>query len=334
MAQTSMTWAALWLAVAVLGLAVTQPARAQAGTDPTAGPLTVQNPRRLDGGPDGTVLVSDRRYGTIVAIARDSLEPVWSAQLPGEGQPFGLGMRNRRLFVGNTTTKRVEVYKIQGSGGDDTHLSYSHTLMGADGTPAVFDKPIGIGLDENLVFVLDGTAKSVRVFRGNGAFVDSFEPRGSDGALQSPVSLAVDPLRHEVLVGDYGDPRPVPDCSFCTYAPAAPARIMVFGYDGQLRFEIRGDGTTRPLTRFARIQGMAASADGRIFAADPIGNRIFVFDRATGTVLAELGTGGTAPGELLLPLDVWLDDETGDLFISNNRGARRVEVLRGAGGTP
>jgi DNA-binding beta-propeller fold protein YncE len=324
------------LAAALAALCLTAAGAARTQTDPTAGPLAVQNPRRIAAGPDGTLLVTDRRYGTIVAVDRTSLQPVWSAQLTAEGRPFGLGVRNRLVFVGNTGTKRVEVYRIKGSGGADTRLAYAHSLAQADGTPAVFEKPIGVGVDggENLVFVLDGAAKSVGVFRRNGAFVRSFAPRGSDGTLLSPVSLAVDPLRKEILIGDFGDPRPTPDCSFCTYDPAAPARIMIFDYAGELLFEIRGDGTTHWATTFARVQGMAAGADGRIFAADPLGNRIFVFDRATGAVLQELGTEGSAPGQLMLPLDVWLDGETGDLFISNNRGARRIEVLRGAGGQP
>ncbi len=79
---------------------------------------------------------------------------------------------------------------------------------------------------------------------------------------------------------------------------------------------------------------MAAAADGRVFAADPLGSRILVFDRFTGALLDELGVQGPAEGELMAPLDVWLEEGTGDLFISNNRGARRIEVLRGVGGQP
>lgn len=324
------------LATALAVLCLTAAGAARQQTDPAAGPLAVQNPRRIAAGPDGVLMVTDRQYGTIVAVDRATLQPVWSARLPAEGAPFGLAARNRLVFVGNTATRSVEVYRIRGSGGADTRLAYAHTLGQADGAPAVMEKPIGIGVDgaENLVFVLDGAAKAISVFRKNGAFVRSFEPRGSDGTLLSPVSLAVDPLRREILVGDYGDPRPVPDCSFCTFDPAAPARILIYDYAGQLMFEIRGDGTTHWSTSFARLQGMAASADGRIFAADPLGSRILVFDRSTGALLAELGTEGPAPGQLMLPLDVWLDGGTGDLFISNNRGARRIEVLRGAGGQP
>lgn len=335
MAIRRMKSTGLSLACAMLCLAVAGVAEARTDADLTNGRLMVQNPRRVAGGPAGTVLVSDRQYGTVVAVDRDSLQAVWSAQLPAEGRPFGLGAHNRQVFVGNTVTKRVEVYRIKGSGGADTRLSYAYSLAGADGAPAVFDKPIGIGVDpdENLVVVLDGAAKSVSLFRRDGTFVDSFEPRGSDNTLLSPVSLSVDPLRQEILVGDYGDPAPIwTNCSFC--GAAAPARILIFDYRGALLSEIRGDGTSHLSTRFARVQGLAASVDGRIFAADPLGSRVLVLDRLTGALLEKLGTEGTEPGQLMLPTDLWFDSGTGDLFISNNRGARRIEVLRGAGGQP
>ena len=349
--------AGLAAALVVLCLAGGSAALAQFGPDPAAAPLAVQNPRRIAGGPDGLVLVTDRRHNAVVAVDRDSLEPVWSARLPDGSAPFGIAVFNRLAFVGDTGTQTVGVYRIvrsgrihrfAGSRGTGTRLDFAYELgqtrggvarrfgFGTNKPPAAIAKAIGIAVDggQKLVFVLDGAAKTVAVFGTNGAFVRSFEPRDSDGALLSPVSLAVDTLRQEILVSDYGDPRPIPDCNFCMYTAAAPARILIYDYDGELLFEIRGDGSTHPSARFARLQGMAASADGRIFAADPLGSRILVFDRYSGALLDELGTQGPAEGQLMLPLDVWLDSETGDLFVSNNRGARRVEVLRGAGGLP
>lgn len=327
---------ALRLALALLCLAGAGPAWAQTEPDPAVAVPLVQNPRRIAEGPNGQVLVTDRRYGAVVAVDRNSLEPVWSTPLPQEGAPFGLAVMKRLVFVGNTSTKNVEVYRIRGSGEPDTTLRFAYNF-GKVPTGAIgpFENPIGIAVDANekLVFVLDGAAKRIEVYKPNGSIQYAFEPRDSDNALLSPVSLAVDELRREILVGDYGNPAPYWDgCSFC--GAAEPARILIYDYRGELLFEIRGDGSTHSSAGFARVQGMAVSADGRIFAADPLGGRILVFDRYSGALLEELGTQGPDEGELMLPLDVWLDGETGDLFISNNRGARRVEVLRGAGGQP
>ncbi len=332
----NMNRTALRLALALLCLAGAGKAWSQTEPDPAAAVPLVQNPRRIAQGPNGQVLVTDRRYDAVVAVDRNSLEPVWSTPLPQEGTPFGLAVMKRLVFVGNTSTKNVEVYRIHGSGEPDTTLRFAHNL-GKIPTGAIgpFENPIGIAADANekLVFVLDGAAKRIEVYKPNGSIQFGFEPRDSEGVLLSPVSLAVDELRREILVGDYGNPAPYwAGCSFC--GAAAPARILIYDYRGELLFEIRGDGTTHSSARFARVQGMAASADGRIFAADPLGGRILVFDRYSGALLQELGTQGSEAGQLMLPLDVWLDNETGDLFVSNNRGARRVEGLRGVGGQP
>ncbi len=331
----NMKWTALPLVLALLCFTGTGPAWAKTEPDPAVAVPRVQNPRRIAEGPHGLVLVTDRRLGAVVAVDRDSLEPIWSTALPREGAPFGLAAMKQRVFVGNTSTKNVEVYRMRGPGEPYTALRFAYNLGNVpEGATGPFENPIGIAVDknENLVFVLDGATKRIDVYKSRGSIQHSFEPRDSEGVLLSPVSLAVDELRREILVGDYGNPRPEPDCSFCTYTATAPARILIYDYGGELLFEIRGDGTTHWSTRFARVQGMAASGDGRIFAADPLGGRILVFDRYSGALLQELGTQGPDEGQLMLPLDVWLDSETGDLFVSNNRGARRVEVLRNVGG--
>jgi len=287
---------------------------------------TIQNPRRIAEGPRGQLLVSDRR-GWIVAVDKDSLEPVWGFQLPQEGAPFGVATSNQLVFVGNTETKNVEVYRLVGSSGGTTTLKFEYNLGGtAAGATGSILNPISIAIDgmARLVFVLDGDEKKVKIFESKGPFVNAFEPRDSAGELLSPVSLAVDETRQEVLVGDYGDPSG-------SSRAKTPARILIYDYDGNLLFQINGNGFTHWSTRFARVQGMATSADGRIFVADPLGSRILVLDRVSGALLTELGEEGLQPGQLMLPLDAALDQKTGDLFISNNQGARRVEVLRGAG---
>ncbi len=317
------------LALAVMGAGCSDSKREQpaaAAAPPSAPPLRIDNVRRIAEGPAGQLLVSDRR-GWIVAVDKDSLQPVWGFQLPNEGAPFGVAAWNQLVFVGNTETKNVEVYRMGGSGGGSTTLSFEYNLGGtAAGATGTLQNPISIAIDQKAqrVFVLDGDEKKVKIYESTGAFVGAFEPRDSTGQLLSPVSLAVDETRQEVLVGDYGDPSG-------SSRAKTPARILIYDYAGALLFQIKGDMTTHWSTRFARVQGMAASADGRIFAADPLGNRILVLNRDSGALLSELGTEGVQPGELMLPLDVMLDAKSGDLFVSNNRGARRVEALRGAG---
>jgi DNA-binding beta-propeller fold protein YncE len=300
-----------------LGLAYTAVAWAQ----------TIQNPRRIAEGPGGQLLVSDRS-GSIVALDKTSLQPLWSFQLPAEGAPFGLATSNRLVFVGNTESRNVEVYRLTGSQGGSKTLRFAYNLGGTPaGEMGTIQNPISIATDrkEKLVFVLDGAAKMVKVFDQKGAFLRDFAPVDGDGEVLSPVSLEVDPIRGEVLVADYGDPSG-------SSVASAPARILIYGYDGTLRDQIDGTGFFGSNFVFRRVQGMATSADGRIFATDPLGSRILVLDRSTGELKEALGTQGQEPGQLMIPTDVLLDQDTGDLFIVNNRGGRRVEVIRGVGG--
>ena len=291
---------------------------------------TVQNPRRIAEGPTGQLLVTDRLFGSVVAVDRDSLEPVWSFPLPQEGAPFGLATWNRLVFVGNTKTKNVEVYRLRGSHAGNMTLQFAYNLGDTPpGETGAIENPISIAVDRKsqLVFVLDGGEKKVKIFDRRGTFLDAFEPRDDAGMLLSPVSIAVDETRQEVLVGDYGDPSG-------SFRARKPARILIYDHFGALLFQIAGNRTTHWNTQFSRVQGMATSTDGRIFAADPLGGRILVLDRSSGALLEVLGTEGQEPGQLMLPLDVFLDERTGDLYVSNNQGARRVEVLRGAGRQP
>lgn len=314
-------------------LVVAGSAWAQPPMEEPAPVLAVVNPKRLAAGADNEVLVSDRRYGAIIAVDKASLEPLWSFTLPNEGMPFGLATTKKMVFVGNSATKNVEAYKMQAVGGEMS-LSFAFNFGGVpEGAMGDIEKPVSIAVDSNqkLVFVLDAAAKEIKIFDHKGRAIGAISPADTSGLVASPVAIAIDELRGHVLVADYGDMSAA--CSVCPRKAAA--RILAYNYNGVLQFQIDGDGLVHDSpTRigFARVQGMAVSDDGRIFVADPLGSRIFVLDSG-GVLLDQIGLEGSAPGELMLPLDVLLDRATGDLFISNNRGARRIEVFRGAGGS-
>lgn len=288
---------------------------------------TIQSPRRIAEGPGNHLLVTDRS-GMIVAVRKDNLAAVWGFRLPLDGAPFGLASLRRFVFVGNTETKNVEVYQIKRSGSSSVTLVFRYNLgQVAPGEAGSVGNPIGVAVDrlEQLVFVLDGHAKKVKIFGSKGALLGAFEPRDGAGVLLSPVSVAVDEMRKEVLVGDYGDPSG-------SAMAAKPARILIYDYQGNLLDQINGSDGFGGDFMFARVQGLATSPDGRIFATDPLGGRVLVLDRTSGTLLEVLGTQGPDPQQLMLPTDVILDGRTGDLFVVNNQGARSVEVFRGAGG--
>lgn len=337
-------------AVLTLMLVLAGPVSAAAETDKNskrpavavgASVQAIRNPKRLAEGLPGELMVAERS-GSVVAIDMDSLAPLWSFTLPNEGTPFGLATWNREaargkterkndrllVFVGNTETKNVEVYKVKLKlRRDKIKVKFKYNLGGTPkGAMGTIGKPISIAVDqvEELVFVLDGQEKSVKVFDRKGDFEYAFAPKDQDGAVLSPVALTLDQTRREVLVTDFGDPSG-------SLAAATPARILIYDYEGTLLDQIDGGGFFDTNLIFRRAQGMATSSDGRIFVADPLGHRILVLDRSSGALLEELGAAGQEPGQLFLPTDVFLDEQTGDLFVSNNQGARRVEVILGAG---
>ena len=127
---------------------------------------TVQNPRRIAAGPHGQVLVSDRRHSAVVAVDKRTLQPVWSYVLPNDGAPFGLATWNRLVYVGNTETRSVEVYRIQGSTRGKT-LSYRYDL---GHQPGLVENPIAIAVDPSAerVFVLGRRAEADHNLRQGG----------------------------------------------------------------------------------------------------------------------------------------------------------------------
>lgn len=290
----------------------------------------VTSPREMAEGPRGQVLVADSRARSVIGLDETTLEPIWSFQLPLEGRPFGLATYGNLVFVGNTETHNVEVYELRRNKKDPAQpvtLEFQYNLgFTQPGQPSLLGRPNSIAVDtkRKRVFVLDAGDRKIKVFDVSGALLDIITPTDSRGVLLNPVSIAVNSRRQEVLISDFGDPSGF-------YSVAAPGRILVYSTNGQYLSQINGDGSTVATTRFVRPQGLAVSASGRIIVAEVLSSRILVLDRKNGALLAEIGSPGSEPGQLRVPIDLFLDSRTGDVFVSNSRGARRVEVFRGAG---
>ncbi len=166
------------------------------------------------------------------------------------------------------------------------------------------------------VFVTDGVTKTVLVFNIDGQYLYGFP----NTSLVDPTGIALDEVRGEILVSDFGDP-----------ADGIASAIKIFDLTGNLIDTIPGE-LVQADYRFSRPQGLAAE-DGRIFLVDSVLGRILVFDRTSRQGVKRLGSFGTGPGELFLPLDVVVDGVTKDVFVTNNRTGR-VEVFRGGGMVP
>lgn len=173
--------------------------------------------------------------------------------------------------------------------------------------------PADIAVDEGrqLVFVVDGITRNVKVFAVGGALLRTLPDVAAGApALAQPTAIAIDPARSEVLVSDFGEPG----------AFGTEAWVRIYGYDGTYHAGISGN--TVPGYRFSRPQGLAIDAAGHVLLVDSLLGQVLVFDRLTLQGLAKVGELGTARGQLLLPLDVALHPVDSTVYVTDNRNGR------------
>ena len=292
----------------------------------------LQNPRRITSGLRGQLIVSDRHLDYITGVDKRTLEVVWRVQLPGA--PYGVARYGRRLFVGDTASQNVMVYRIVRAKtpegllrGRERDLKFLYTLgHNLPDIPGYLRKPTDIAIHgrSRLVFVLDSDDKKIKVYNVRGRYKYEFVPKDSNGRLLNPVALTVDPYRREVLVSDYGDYNG-------SFGISVAARILIYDLRGNLLRQIDGDGSTSPTTQFLRPQGLVTDARGNIFVTESITGQVLILNGTTGLLMGVMGTPGNQPGELQLPVDIYYDFRTGDVFVANNKGARRMEAFRAIG---
>lgn len=195
---------------------------------------------------------------------------------------------------------------------------------------AKLQKPIGLSLAGDCVYVIDSTLRQVCVFKRNGQFLSAF---GQD-RLERPAGVACRPLEGLVYVADAGRHtiavfdrdgkfrREIGSrglgpgqFNFPTHLSIDLAgrlyvsdtlnyRIQVFGPDDRflMMFGQQGD---RP-GNFAHPCGVTADNLGNIYVTDRQFENVQVFD-VQGNILMALGQEGSAPGEFWLPAGICVD---------------------------
>lgn len=273
----------------------------------------LESPVRIAPGRHGRVLVSDFLAETLVEFRVRSGELFRVRELALDGPPLGVAFVRNQIFVGNAATGSVDVYRANGK------------WLYALGGPGAFTDPTDIAADSqrDLVFVLDGRGRAIHVFdvKAQALLRTISGPGLGEYDLQNPTAIAVDPRRGEVLVSDYGEPT----------VRSAPPRLKIFGYDGAPLAVISGKKGMLG-QRFSRPQGIAVDGGGHIFMVEAVAGEVQVLDRDTGNLVKTLGSFGSGPGELWLPLDVVLD-EGRNVLVTNNRPGR-IEVYAGGGAIP
>jgi DNA-binding beta-propeller fold protein YncE len=269
--------------------------------------VTQRAPVRIALTSNRDLLVSD--YQQQMILRMDGVNLAIHEAFRAEGRPLAIATDSEgRLYIGNETHQSVEVYDPKGR--------YLYELGFAQGIVKV-PNDMAIDASRGLVFVVDSQEKNVKVFDTQGPFRSTISgPGPAPYQLAHPTGIALDEGRREVLVSDYGDPE-----------GGIPPRIQIYDYSGNYLGTISGED------RFSRPQGLAVDGSGRIFLVDCLLGQVLAFDRHTGALLKTLGSFGSDPGQLFLPLDLVLDDVSKDVFVTNNRPGR-VEVFRGGGRLP
>lgn len=261
----------------------------------------LRSPVRIAAMDDGPLLVSDYTAGSVCMVNRNTLRVLRCFTVAG--RPSGVAWSRGRIYVGNEAAGTVEAYDPGG------RLLFR---FGAEGAVRI---PGGIAVDagSGMIFVSDGFEKNIKVFDRDGVplYTITGDAAGS-GQMVNPIEVAVDPARGEILVSDYGDP-----------ADTFPARIRIYDLAGNFITAISGKRSG-----FSRPQGLSVRG-GLIFVADGMLGQVLVFDRTTLARVRTLGSFGTGPGQLMLPLDVLADPASEDVFVTNNRMGRVERFEKG-----
>ena len=264
----------------------------------------IHAPVRLAMLPDGDLIVSDSRLEMILIVDYKSLKVKrWFGV---GGKPLGVGYGRGMIYVGNETKKCIEVYNRSGK------------MMRKFGEQLARPSDLAIDAEADRLFAVDTLGKVVKVFRLDGTHVSNVPNIYPDtGILVNPTGVTVDPVNQKLYVSDYGEER-----------LGIKARIQIFSYFGDNIGTISGKQGWFS-ARFSRPQGLYVSS-GYLFMVDCFSAEIMVFDPSTGQILKVLGGYGTEPGKMRLPLDLVINSQTKDIFVTNNRLAR-IEVFAGGG---
>lgn len=266
------------------------------------------SPVRLAVAGKGTLLVSDYRQKAVLVIDDRSLAV--RRRLAVTGRPLAVGWAAGRLYVGNETTGLVEVYNEGGK------------LLTRFGETGAVPSDLAVDAGSGAVFVVDSAARLVRVYDGAGNILRFIGGPAADNRLYRPTGIVLDEAGQQVLVSDFGSPE----------AGIAP-RVMVYDYTGAFRRLIPGtvnSGMLGSTALFSRPQGMALDGRGHLYLVDSLLGQVLVLDLQSGALVKTIGSFGTAPGELQLPLDVIIDGDGADLLVTNNRSGRIERFYGGA----
>jgi DNA-binding beta-propeller fold protein YncE len=208
----------------------------------------------------------------------------------GEGldKPYGVAVRNGRVYVGDTVARSVVMYDLNAK---------RYTRIGLD-DPGSLRMPFGLDLDrQGNLYVMDGGLKRIHVYDGEGKFLRMI---GQDLKWSRPVGLALDEPRKRIYTVEAGG------------IDSQEHRVRALDMEtGKLLFEIgkRGDGPGE----FNLPRDAVVGADGLLYVVDGGNFRIQVFD-GNGKFVKTFGTIGRQGGQFSRPKEIAADAQ-GNIYV-------------------
>lgn len=270
----------------------------------------------------------------------------------GFGKPIDLVAKNGRLYVSDSTGRRVLILdRLAGK-----------VIEIRDAGPYQIQMPFAIKVsDAGDIFVVDGVLKIVLVFDAQGDFLRTI---GTDDMFDRPYGLAVSPdgsrvyvadtggvssNRHQIRVFDGQTGEHLRDIGGRGTAPGkfnlpknivlTPNGLLAVNDSANFRIQLLNPETGEMQVsmgsiglgqgQFARPKGIDVDADGNIYVADALLGNVQIFNQQ-GELLLVIGerSESNGPGQYLLPAGMSVDED-GRIYVIDQFFAK-IDIFRPA----
>lgn len=208
---------------------------------------------------------------------------------------------NGNIFVTDSILKKVFIFDGQGK--------YLREI----GSNDIFERPTGIAVGEDKIYVVDTHAHQVLVFSAqDGQLLFRFGRNGiMDSEFHYPTHIFID-NNSQLYVTD-----------------SLNFRVQIFDCDGNFLSSFGKFGDA--IGDFSKPKGIAVDSDGNIYVADSQLDNVQIFDRF-GRLLLVFGGSGSQPGRMSLPAGIFID-RNDRLYVADSYN-RRIQVFQYLGKRP
>lgn len=210
--------------------------------------------------------------------------------------PLGIAVTARgEVFLTDSVLRKIYAYNEKGE------------FLREIGSDSKLERPTGIAVDADRVYVVDTLAHQILVFdQTKGQLLFRFGQNGKgNGEFHYPTHIF---FAHDKRL---------------YITDSLNFRVQIFNRDGNFlsAFGRFGDA----MGDFSKPKGIAVDSDGNIYVADSEFDNVQIFDQS-GRLLLILGGSGSQPGRMSLPSGVFID-KNDRVYVTDSYN-RRVQVFQ------